>query len=131
MSYFDNDCETWGEELAQDEDQDVDQGVDEDSEQSPAPKKRRRKSSRSFYPGSTEWFDHWLAKFWRTSATGTIWVNIKGYNVAVIEEHNQPGKWCFRIADPQGKETWSSRKYDSIDQAKRAALEELARMLNA
>jgi hypothetical protein len=127
---YENGCgrEEWAEEFAQD----VDQDVDDDSEESSAPKKRARKSAPSFRPGSPEWFDHLLAIIWRTSVgNGNPFVNIEGYNVAIIQDHNQPGEYRYRIKDPQGNQTWSARKYDSIDAAKLPALKELARMLNA
>lgn len=79
--------------------------------------------------GSKEWFNQHEYGPWRTGPSGAIWHNANGYSVAIIEDHNQPGQWRYRIADPDKKQTWSSSKYDSIDKAKRPGLEEVAQMI--
>ena len=56
-------------------------------------------------------------------------LTIRKYHLAIIEDHNQPGQWRYRIADPQGHQTWSPSKYNSIDEAKRPGLIALAQMI--
>jgi hypothetical protein len=66
---------------------------------------------------------------WRTSPHGTRWQNVFGYNVAIIKEPNAPGKWNYRIEDPEGKQTWKDVKCSIAEIAMRPALEGLAEIL--
>lgn len=66
---------------------------------------------------------------WRIAGSGTVWTNLSGHNVAIIEDHNKPGMWRFRIKDPSGHETWSPEKYVRPADAKEPAMERLAKML--
>ena len=79
--------------------------------------------------GSPDWFDHWLCRHWSISPQGNYYVTIMGHNVAIIEDHNDPDLWSYRIADKAERETWSSTKYRNPEEAKRPALEECVRIL--
>jgi hypothetical protein len=86
-------------------------------------------SRKRFAVGTHEWYDHWLSKTWGVSETGAVWINIRGHNVAIIEDYNDSDKYRFRIADREGREYWSAEKFYGIDEAKRPALVDLAEML--
>ena len=81
--------------------------------------------------GSPEWFAHFENTTWRIASSGTVWINIKKHNLAIIQDYHQPEKWSYRIKDPEDKETWSTSKYKSIDEAKRPALEAFAKCSTA
>jgi hypothetical protein len=77
------------------------------------------------------YLSQWSEGRWRISAQGNFHQFIDGFNIAVIEDHNEPGKWNWRIADPQGRQTWSYQKYSSPEEAKRAAIEEYEKMVRS
>lgn len=92
---------------------------------------KSRAPRNNFPVGSPEWFDHWLTKPPRISPKGTPYHDIKGHNVAIIEDYNDRGEWRWRIADRGGTEHWSRKKFGSTSEAWQAALEELEHMLTA
>lgn len=65
---------------------------------------------------------------WRKAGESrAIYKNIKGYNVAVMTDRNNPDVWTWvitRRGETAGD--WSHDKYDSEDTAKRRGLEALA-----
>jgi hypothetical protein len=80
-----------------------------------------------------EWVSYWLNHKWRRSMLETNYVNINKYNVLYMQDHNDPEVWTFRIApegsrDPSDDE-WSKTKYRTAEEAKKAALERLAEIL--
>jgi hypothetical protein len=79
--------------------------------------------------GSPEWLEQHEYSTWSISPQGNPHLTIRKYHLAIIEDYNEPGKWRYRIADPDKKQTWSPRKYNSIDEAKRPGLEEVAQMI--
>ncbi len=80
-----------------------------------------------------EWLNYWLDKEWRVSPNNAVWYNIDGYNVMYMRDHNDPDVWTYRIAHPRpvggSEDEWSTKKYDSKEEAKMAALERLAEIL--
>ena len=80
---------------------------------------------------SAEWIDFQVNRIWKTSKHGSVYLNIAGYNMAIIQDHNEPGTWRYRLKDRNGVERPWSRKYRSVGEAKRPAIEELAGMLRS
>jgi hypothetical protein len=70
-----------------------------------------------------------MCRKWRTSSSGSgaKYVTTDGYNVAVMEDYEHPGrwKWRFKRADSRAEE-YSRPHYNSEEAAKRAVLEKLA-----
>ena len=90
---------------------------------------KRGSGKRSRLPvGSPEWFGHWLEPLrWRTSSkSNALYVNIRGYNVAVNEF--EPGVWSYRI-NRKDEEVAQDPGHSSELSVKRAALEKLAGIL--
>lgn len=59
----------------------------------------------------------WLTRKWSTSSKGNPFLNVAGLNIVAFK---RGAKWSFRIGDD-----FSTKRYDSCDQAKLAAFEEL------
>ena len=73
----------------------------------------------------------WLQQPWATGSHGGIYQNIRGYNVAVTPDHNNPEVWTWVITLHQQKSgDFSTRKYKDEDAAKQGVLEELADRLH-
>lgn len=70
----------------------------------------------------------WLPRGWRPSTTGSkaTWKNLRGYHVAVMEDHEHQGKWKYRIG-PEDSEVcdYSQPIYSDEEAAKRAVLGKL------
>ncbi len=75
--------------------------------------------------------ERWLPRGWKTSKSGSnaIWKRLRGYVVAVIEDHEHPGRWKYRIGPEDCLQRYSAPVYDSEQSAKRAVLEALDNLL--
>jgi len=65
---------------------------------------------------------------WRKARESrAIYKNVRGHNVAVMTDENDPDVWTWVIT-PEGEKAgdWSREKYDTEEDAKRGALEALA-----
>jgi hypothetical protein len=75
--------------------------------------------------------ERWLPRGWKTSKTGSnaIWKRLRGYVVAVMEDHEHLGRWKYRIGPEDRSQRYSDAVYASEHSAKRAVLEELDNLL--
>ncbi|SMP41701.1 hypothetical protein SAMN06265222_101635 [Neorhodopirellula lusitana] len=76
--------------------------------------------------------EKWLPRGWKESTSGSEakWKNISGYHIAVMEDHDHPAKWKYRIGRQNSKVLdYSQSRYSTEDDAKRAVLEILCNKL--
>lgn len=69
--------------------------------------------------------EEWLHQGWKksTGGTGAKWKNIRGYHVAVMEDHKNQGRWFYRIGlEDSAAYDYSQTQYSTEDAAKRAVL---------
>jgi hypothetical protein len=69
----------------------------------------------------------WAKRKWNTSAKGNPFLNTEGFNLTIFRRADAAGRpWGVRVANRQsGKERLGARRHDSLDAAKRAALDAL------
>jgi hypothetical protein len=81
--------------------------------------------------GTPEWLHFWLQKEWSPSRQSEAkHIKIDGHEVAVGPDHNNSSVWKYGIElKPPEQITWRTREYSSEQEAKKAALQELAGVL--
>ncbi len=77
-----------------------------------------------------QFIETWFCRRWRVSKNGALFQNIRGYNVAVMPDHNEPEywKWSIRLLGHESGD-WGDQKFDTEEQAKWAVLQALATRL--
>ncbi|GAA4459050.1 hypothetical protein [Novipirellula rosea] len=74
-----------------------------------------------------EFVKTWLNRRWKTSGAGAKWQNIRGFNVSVVRDFDDPSTWKWRLKSIDSDvEEFSSDLFDSEQFAKRDVLLKLA-----